>query len=550
MQPPDDEPDERRRDSRGRPIGAPVRRVDHRKLLWGERSWADVDGRDFVSASEMEAAVLLERETDAVELWLREAVYRDWVAFKATLAGAAAPPDEVSVPVPAFVAALRSFARACRIAGAEAEIQTLANLAISRSSGDGIVFAPLFEAIDTNGASESQVWGRDELTWLRSLVTTKQEVLLFHLRNALDSGDHGVDAYGAMLPDGSFWGVLEDNDLAVPLPFRRALCARYGSAKGGCVRVDSFKTALRVPASATDVYLCKRRLGSLLHRRARELRREAGSLVFPPPSLVRRAKLAISTRPRGRCGRPSAAWHAAGGAADAVRGDYLLSPDAFGCSLRAEEDESHQGLLQACVSASQALAAPPDHLPAAEFARVAAAFSPGGVPVYPVLVLSVVYNDTAVPALVNFRALLTDLYVSEVPCGDCAPGSYAEESALARDGTECSEALVLMYRKWCNKGKPSLLEDGAAGDVPCGEFQSVVRRKLGLLLEPPLLAVVCWHFSAAASPEALPRALAFSAAGPPGTTQELRARIREPPPLIVSLAGCQQCLQCMDSIVA
>ncbi|KAJ9471371.1 hypothetical protein DIPPA_11107 [Diplonema papillatum] len=34
---------------------------------------------------------------------------------------------------------------------------------------------------------------------------------------------------------------------------------------------------------------------------------------------------------------------------------------------------------------------------------------------------------------------------------------------------------------------------GGAGDVPCGEFQSVMRRKLGLLLEPPLLAV-CLHF--------------------------------------------------------
>ena len=489
--------------------------------LWGPLSWAPPAPTWCLTKEEAAQAVTAEREVDATELWVRSSLYAAWAAAKWQLLEGSG-------------AVLREGSAAAVVCAAEDARQVLAAFAEEVSGGGGgggggaaaaavatgattaearlcRVTAAVGAAVQ-EGEAEMDVMGLIEAVeretshafrWLRGLVWARYDAFFADVKLRHELGCHGVDDdCGMLLPPEALWAALGGVGVAVPAGgLREALEIRYRLYHGRTrmFRAGAFLSAMRCPVGVSDFWACRSMIGAVTHARLRDVLAEG--MLLP---------------------ERAAALLQAGDDGDAEEGLRRLR-DACGVL-----DEQQCG-----------------HISVDAFLNAVKASYGVQLPDYWAEVASYVYNTGPTRRRVAYAALLDGVAANEL----LAAPVDADPSALPAQPSEGASLVGVLHRKWMNRGRPVLVRSGGGGHsvlVTPKELQDVLRRRLGLHLEEPLLTVACLQFAESSGLLGVARSMSTARLGQAGNPKDLRSAALQPQPLLASLSRLQETLEALS----
>eukprot|EP01060_Flectonema_neradi_P023837 TRINITY_DN32217_c0_g1_i1.p1 TRINITY_DN32217_c0_g1~~TRINITY_DN32217_c0_g1_i1.p1 ORF type:complete len:136 (+),score=16.57 TRINITY_DN32217_c0_g1_i1:33-410(+) len=108
--------------------------------------------------------------------------------------------------------------------------------------------------------------------------------------------------------------------------------------------------------------------------------------------------------------------------------------------------------------------------------------------------------------------------------------------------------MTFLYRKWVNKGHPSLIRKGLPDTISSVELPGLIRSVLGVHLSDYHLILLSWQLTTP-SPHP-PRDLIALLDNAPDTGRRLYEAICSPQPLLVSIKRAQQMLEKIENHLA
>ena len=460
---------------------------DGQSLLGPASFAAGVDTSICLSSDEAAEAALLEREVDAIEVWLRSLIFHPWAQAKERLLLSSTPSHTAgTLTLHCTPDTLRSVLNALTLDEGKIDhsrdIETTV-LALQTSGEIDVVSFITF--IDATDAQRSQLSLGDDLLWLQVFIRGKLTTISKALREAHEEGCYGRDEdYGAIISECVVWETLETHGIDVPDAMRQPLSMRYSALRGRAsyrlFRVDTFLQALRCTVTLSDVWLYRDLLGSITHAPFRCIFDEVHLAPYP----------------------------------HTVKGDVLLNADP----RRAETALRVEAILAKCQNDSA-------HVSVQRLNEVLKEVCGVVLPEHFLETLALVYNESTEGGCIAYEGLVEDLEGCEVPVAAFAgvDDEEVEENA-------CAELLRFLYRKWCNRGCPSLHTVSTAAYLTPGELRELLRERVGACVDRPLLDCLALQL---AVPSALGLRRSYAFDTPQQQGYNLRRYVRQPRPLML-----------------
>ena len=520
--------------------------------LWGPLSWTSpvTPLLKYHTKEELQEEILTQRETDCIELWLRGLVYRTWAIAKMKLCEHTTALGLLEVNI--FKEIMTSFVidsiGRLNWNDNKIEFEEMISLAVEKGSNGEILVNDFFQAIHCNG--KNGVWSQEEISWIYTIVHQTHRNLCRKTQTAFEEGGHGFDQHGAILPTDVVWKVFSSVvGTDCPELFKSTLDLRYASSTGPpsskLLKLEFILKALEIPITPIDIWLIRRQIATITHRCARALFSDVQSLPFPPRCINGIVTRSPSSSPTN-VSVPHRTFESLQSfkltlaqrmynnplITNACSADVLSNPKYFNLSHGQKQKDLVSKIISACREVDLN---GNGHCTTLEFQAVILRIFAHVISDYSLSVLSMVYNTSSDKLMINYEALMKDIDLDEIPFGS---SSACATSSSGQPMNETLNLIIFLYRKWVNKGHPSLLKDNRPKTISSVDLPELIKSELGTNLSDYHSVLLSWQLTTP-SPHP-PRDFVTLLDNPPDSGRKLYEAICRPQPLLVSLKRAQK----------